>query len=112
MMSLNELRDIRAIGYNIAKMLEKKEMSAGDLAACLPCSEIHVQAVLKGSVELEDRELDAIAQCLGVSVSDILQEADDGLKDYNVHYMGKAPGRADMDKLMDEVDFYVRLLNS
>lgn len=40
MLSLNEFKDVRAIGYNIAKMLEKREISAGELAACckLQCS--------------------------------------------------------------------------
>lgn len=112
MLSLNELKDVRAIGYNIAKMLEKRGMSAGDLAACLPCPEIHVQALLKGSTEVRDEELEAIAQCIGVSVSDILQEPDEDIANYNVHYMGKPSSRADMNKLLDEVDFYVRLLNS
>lgn len=112
MLSMDELKGIRAIGYNIAKILEEKKMTAGELAACLQCPEIHVQAILKGSTELESEELSAIAEGLGVSVSDILKEPDDGLMNYNVHYMGKASNAEDMNKLLDEVDFYVRLLNS
>lgn len=54
------------------------------------CPEIRVQEILKGSAELESEELDAIAEGLGVAVSDILREPDDGIMDYNIHYMGKS----------------------
>lgn len=112
MLSMDVLKDVRAIGYNISKIMEKKEMSAAELAVQLSCPEICVQAILKGSTEVAQKDLDAIAQSLDVSVSEILKEPDDGVMDYNVHYMGKASKAEDMNKLLDEVDFYVRLLNS
>lgn len=112
MLSVNELEGVRAIGYNISKILKEKKMSTETLAAYLQCPEIHVLAILKGSTELDNEELGAIAEGLGVPVSDILLEPDSGIMDYNVHYMGKAANTADMNKMLDEVDFYVRLLNS
>ena len=112
MLSTNELKDVRAIGYNIAGIMEDKKVSTEKLAACLSCPEIRVQAILKGSIELDDKDLESIAQCLGVSVSEILKDPDDGVMDYNIHYMGKASNVEDMNKILDEVDFYVRLLNS
>lgn len=112
MLSIDELKGARAIGYNIAKILDEKKMTAEDLAVRLCCPDIHVQAILKGSTELENEELDVIAEELGVSVSEILKEPDDDIMNYNIHYMGKAANPAEMNKLLDEVDFYVRLLNS
>ena len=47
-----------------------------------------------------------------MAVSEILKEPDDDIMYYNIHYMGKAANTAEMNKLLDEVDFYVRLLNS
>lgn len=112
MLSTNELKGLRAIGYNVARIMENKKVSTEQLAACLSCSEIHVQAILKGSTELDNKDLESIAQGLGVTVSDILEEPDDGIMDYNIHYMGKASSAEEMNKILDEVDFYVRLLNS
>lgn len=112
MLSVNALSDVRAIGYNISRVLEKKEKSAAELAVALSCPEIHVQAILKGSTELENEDLEIIAQYLKVPVSDILKEPDAGIMDYNIHYMGEASSTEDMNKILDEVDFYVRLLNS
>ncbi len=112
MLSINELKDVRAIGYNIAKILDKKEMSAGELADVLSCPEIRVQAILKGSTELEYEDVQIIAKSLDVPVLEILSDPDEGIKDYNIHYMGKASNAEDMNKMLDEVDLYVRLLNS
>lgn len=112
MLSMDALRDVRAIGYNISKIMDNKEMSAADLAVQLSCPEIQVQAILKGSAEVEQNELEAIARVLGVSVSEILEEPDSGIMDYNIHYMGNASNAEAMNRILDDVDLYVRLLNS
>lgn len=112
MLSMDALRDVRAIGYNISKMMDNKEMSAADLAAQLSCPEIQVLTILKGSGEIKQSELEAIAQVLEVPVSRILEEPDSGIMDYNIHYMGSASNAEAMNRILDDVDLYVRLLNS
>lgn len=111
MLTLDKFRDVRAIGYNIAQMLEKKELSSAELAEFLACPEMHIQAILTGSIEIDCEELGSIAKFLGVAADEILQEPDEAVMDYNVHYMGQVSDTEAMNKTLDEVDLYVRLLN-
>lgn len=111
MLTTDKLKDVRAIGYNIAQILKKKEMTAVQLAVLLSCPEMHIQEILTGSIEPDRKELDIIARFLEVTLDEILQEPDGEIMDYNVHYMGQVSDIDAMNETLDEVDLYVRLLN-
>lgn len=102
----------RAIGYNLDKQLNNRKMSAKDLAALLCCPEIHIQAILTGSVSVDENEIAEIAECLGIGTEELTKEADDGILNYNVRYMGHPADVNAAAEMLDKVDLYVRILNS
>ena len=102
----------RAIGYHIHRIMQKKNVSIEQIASKLQMPEIRIKAIITGSTDIHEEEMNVIAGELGVDKDELLQSvSDDEMKDYNIHYMGKATNSADMRKIMDKVDMYVRLLN-
>lgn len=102
----------RAIGYNLNKQLDSRNMSAQDMAALLSCPEIHVLAILTESIPVDEEEIDKIAKCLNVEKKELTKEADDEILNYNVHYMGYPTDAKAAAEMLDKVDLYVRFLNS
>lgn len=111
--TLREFQKERIIGYNLDKCLREQEVSVTDLAGRLSCDAVKLNELLTGSVAVNEEFLRAIADELGITEEDleIIPDAEE-LSHYNVHYMGKAADPQSMNKLLDKVDFYVRLLNA
>lgn len=112
MLRTGTLKGERAIGYNLNQIMRNNGVTLEQLANLTQISIIHIQAILTGSILVEDHELDLIADKLGVDKIELLQPvSDDKLQHYNIHYMGEATCDRDMDEIRDKVDMYVRLLN-
>lgn len=102
----------RAIGYNIFQILQKKNMTVAELAGLIGCPEMHMQAIVTGSIHIGEEEIEKIAETLGVDKHKLLDMPDaEQMKDYNIHYMGMVTNQQAMNKILDKVDIYVRLLN-
>lgn len=113
MLKTGTLKNERAIGYNIDQNMKKKNISLTQLAELTQISEMRIKAIITGSVAVEDNELTLLAKGLDVNVNDLLHIVPDkDLLSYNIHYMGKANNSRDMNKTMDKVDMFVRLLNT
>lgn len=112
MQSIQKASFERAIGYNLSKQLKKQKMTAKDLAVLLSCPEIHVQAILTGSIPVEENEIERMAECLNIEKDELTKEADGAILNYNVHYMGHPTDTKAAAEILDQVDLYVRLLNS
>lgn len=112
MLRTGTLKNERAIGYNLNQIMRNNGVTLEQLANLTQTSKIHIQAIMTGSILVKDNELGLIADKLGVGKIELLQPvSDDKLQYYNIHYMGEATCDRDMDKILDKVDMYVRLLN-
>lgn len=112
-MVMSDFKRDRIIGYNIARVMKKNNVSIEQLSCVTQIPEIQVSAILTGSVSVENDAIDTIARGLGVQRKEILCIPDDeSLKDYNVHCMGCTTSSDDMNKILDKIDLYVRLLNT
>lgn len=106
------LKSERAIGYNLNRIMKNNSVTLEQLANLTQTSKMHLQAIITGSIFIQDDELDLIAEKLGINKVELLQPvSDDKLQHYNIHYMGEATCDKDMGKILDKVDTYVRLLN-
>ncbi|MGN0506545.1 MAG: helix-turn-helix domain-containing protein [Lachnospiraceae bacterium] len=101
----------RAIGYNLSRILQEKKMTSEQLAEKVSCNPMHIKAILTGSIGVKEQEIADIAETLEVSSSDICTAHEDEMKDYNIHYMGTVNDSLELNKILDDVDMYVRLLN-
>lgn len=101
----------RKMGFNINKWMKERFLTVEELAEMLVCSPIHIQAILTGSIGIEEEEIDEIARVLNVERADIVKEPEEDITNYNVHYMGKVSKPERAVEILDEVDLYVRLLN-
>lgn len=112
MLTMDTLKKERAIGYNIAQIIKKEDVSIEQFAKKVQIPEIRIMSIITGSTDIQEKEIDIIAEKIGVNREELLQTvSDDEMKDYNIHYMGTATNSADMSKIVDKVDMYVRLLN-
>lgn len=113
MNTLRKFQEERIIGYNLSRFLKEHTISVEDLAERLSCETIKLKELLTGSVAVNEDFLCAIAEELGIQAEDLKMIPDaDELSHYNVHYMGKAADAQSMNRLLDKVDFYIRLLNA
>lgn len=111
--TLQKLQEERIIGYNLAKYLDKQSVTVEDLAERLSCEAVKLNELLTGSVAVGEEFLHAVTDELGITEEDLRMTPDaDELSHYNVHYMGKAADPQSMNRILDKVDFYVRLLNA
>lgn len=108
---MRTLAEERTIGYNIARLLEEKNMTKESLANMLSCSLTHLQAILTGSISIQEEEIEDIAQKLEVDAGEVMKDPGAGIANYNIRYMGKASNLQATEKILDEMDLYVRLLN-
>ena len=112
MLKMETLKSERAIGYNLDQIMKNKNVTLEQLADLTQTPKIHLQAIITGSIFVQDDELDLIAEKLGIDKGELLQPVPDNkLQHYNIHYMGEATCDEDMGKILDKVDMYVRLLN-
>lgn len=112
MLKTGTLKSERAIGYNLNQIMRKNSVTLEQLAELTQIPIMHIQAIMTGSILVEDSELDLIADKLDVEKNELLQPvSDERLQHYNIHYMGEATCDKDMGKILDKVDMYVRLLN-
>jgi transcriptional regulator with XRE-family HTH domain len=112
MLTKSTLREERVIGYNIDRIMKTRNLSIEQFSKKVHISEMRTRAIITGSTNIQEEEIDLIVEKLGVNREDLLQSvSDDEMKDYNIHYMGTATNSADMSKIVDKVDMYVRLLN-
>lgn len=89
MNTLRKFQEERIIGYSLSRFLKEHTISVEDLAERLSCETIKLKELLTGSVAVNEEFLCAIAQELGI-------QAD----------------AQSMNRLLDKVDFYIRLLNA
>lgn len=112
MLKTDTLKNERAIGYNIDRLMKEQNVAMEQLSELSQIPKMRIQAIVTGSVDVQDTELVTIADKLGVGEKTLLQPVSDAdLQNYNIHYMGAATSSEDMNKLLDKVDMYVRLLN-
>lgn len=112
MLKAETLKSERAIGYNLDQIMKSNSVTLEQLANLTQTSKMHLQEIITGSIFVQYNELDLIAEKLGIDKAELLQPVpDDKLQHYNIHYMGEATCDKDMDKILDKVDMYVRLLN-
>lgn len=113
MLKTKTLKNERAIGYNIDQNMKKQNVNLTQLAESTQISEMRIKALLTGSVAVQESELTLLAEGLGIKLKDLLHSVSDtDLLCYNIHYMGKAANAKDMNKVIDKVDMFVRLLNT
>lgn len=106
------LQRSRITGNSIQKLLDDKGITARHLANKTQISELHIQEIITGSREAEPEELERIAEFLEVPVrtlgdGSLAGEADN----VRLHCMGSVKDPANMTKVLDSIDVYVRLLN-
>lgn len=112
MLRTGSLKNERAIGYNLNQIMRNNGITPEQLASLTQTSIRYIQSITTGSILVKDNELDLIADKLGIDKMELLKTVPDGkLQHYNIHYMGEATCDSDMDKILDKVDMYVRLLN-
>lgn len=111
MLQTDLLRKERAMGYNISQFMQKKKITVEQLAEMVQIPKMRIKAILTGSANVQEDEVTTFADTLGVDQEELLIASDESMKDYNIHYMGTATNAADMSKILDKVDMYVRLVN-
>lgn len=112
MKNTNTLQNERAIGYHINRIIQKEEKTLEQIAESMEIPEIHLRAIITGSIGIRDEELKDIADKLGVDVQELLKPVpDEELYNNNLHCMGTATCPESLDKVLDKIDVYVRLLN-
>ena len=111
MLKARTLEDERVIGYNVFRIMNEKNITEEQLSNLIDTSEMRIRAIITGSVDVQEEELDSFADGLGVTKQELLQSVpDENLYCHNIHYMGTATCAKDMKQIMDKADMYVRLL--
>ena len=112
MLKTGTLKNERALGFNISQIMQRQNVTVEQLAGASRTPEIRLRAIITGSAGILDEELTTIADKLGVNEQELLKPvADEVLQEYNIHCMGTATSAKEMNKILDKVDMYVRLLN-
>ncbi|MDE7198693.1 MAG: helix-turn-helix domain-containing protein [Lachnospiraceae bacterium] len=112
MMKVNTLSDERTIGYHISRIIMEKGQTAEQAADSMEISEMRLRAIMTGSTSVQEEELIHIADMLDVRVEELLQPiSDEDLKTNNLHCMGTATDPENLNRVLDKIDMYVRLLD-
>lgn len=112
MLSTKTLEDERAIGFNLYRIMKEKEITEEQLSNLLHIPEIRIRAIVTGSIDIQEEELDLFASGLDVDKEELLQSvSDEDLYHHNIHYMGTIACKKNTKPVVDKVDMYVRLLN-
>lgn len=112
MKNTNVLLNERAIGYHINRIIQEREMALEQIANSTQIPVMRFRAIIKGSTSIQNEELEAIANSLEIDVQELQQPVpDEELYSHNLHCMGTATDSDSLNKILDKIDMYVRLLN-
>lgn len=112
MMKVNTLLDERTIGYHIRRIIMEKGQTVKQAADSMGISEMYLQSILTGSTAVKEEELIHIAGKLEVKAEELLKPVSEkDLQTNNLHCMGKATDPESLNKVLDKIDMYVRMLN-
>lgn len=112
MMKENTLLDERAIGYHISQIIMDKGQTVEQAAAFMGIPAIRLRAILTGSMSVQEEELIHIADKLDVKIEELSEPIPDrDIQTNNLHCMGTTTDAESLNKVLDKIDMYVRLLN-
>lgn len=112
MLKTRALEDERIIGYNVNRVMNEKKITKEQLSNLIHIPEMRINAVITGSISVQDEDLTLFANGLGVEKDELLRSvSDEVLYNHNIHYMGTGTYSKNMKQVVDKVDMYVRLLN-
>lgn len=113
MLNTKALENDRIIGYNVSRVMNEKNMTKEQLSNLIHIPEMRINAIITGSINIQDEELALFANGLGVEKIELLQSvSDEMLYNHNIHYMGTGTYSKNIKQVVDKVDMYVRLLNA
>lgn len=112
MKNTNTLLGDRTIGYHINRIIQDGGKTLEQIADSIQIPEMRLRAIITGSIGIQEKELKDIADSLGVDVQELSQPVpDEELYSNNLHCMGTATCPESLNKVLDKIDIYVRLLN-
>ena len=102
----------RMMGNHIQNLVRQKNLPLSDLAERLHCSMQQLLSLFKGRAFLSFPQLNALADCLDVPVSDLLQGNAEEYDRTVVHCMNSFQDPNNREKILDLIDDYMDLYDA
>ena len=99
----------RTIGRNIHLVMKDKGMDFCELAHRTGFSKEDIIRILSGALVLSNKDLSLVANALGTSRSELLNEYDNNMYKGLIHCMGTINNQDNVDQIIDYIDTYVML---
>lgn len=106
------MQSFRMIGNYVNKLTSEKGLALSDLSGVLRCSNLQVQAFLKGRKLISYSQLSALADFLSVPVSSLLAGDKEFYAATVVHCMNEFQNEQNRERILDLIDDYMDVLDS
>ncbi len=106
------MRQARMIGNYVEQVAESKAVTKAHLSEVIGCKEHQVQSFFKGRSILTFPQISAVAEELGLTVSQILSGDEKHYNETVVHCMNGFDNEQNREKILDIIDEYMDIFDA